>query len=92
MNRVIQEGIQTGYPRATRLERPRFDPVRPVVVAMILVSVLVLALLILLLSSLKRERRPRRGRLARRLEQLVQQFAGRHLRRHLVGGVPNHFI
>jgi hypothetical protein len=23
---------------------------------------------------------------ARRLEQLVQQFAGRHLRRHLVGG------
>ena len=62
MNRAALAGIQTGYPRATRLKRPRIDLVRPVVVTLILVSVLVLALLILLLSSGRRERRVRRGR------------------------------
>ena len=56
MNRVFLEESQAGYPRATRQKRPRIDLVRPVVVALILVSVLVLALLILLLSA-------RRGRL-----------------------------
>jgi hypothetical protein len=62
VNRVVLEGSQAGYPRATRPKRPRIDLVRPVVVASILVSVLVLALLILLLSSGRRERRARRGR------------------------------
>ena len=60
---MILEESQAGYPRATRPKRPRIDLVRPVVVALILVSVLVLALLILLLSSGRRERRARRRRL-----------------------------
>jgi hypothetical protein len=62
VNRSVLEGIQAGYPCATRLKRPRIDLVRPVVVTLILFSVLVLALLILLLSSGRRERRARRGR------------------------------
>ena len=57
MNRVVLEGIQSSHPDATRLERPSFDPVRPVVVAMILVAVLVFVLLILLLGSGEGERR-----------------------------------
>ena len=63
MNRAGLEAIQTGYPRATRLKRPRIGLVRPVVVTLILVSVLVLALLMLLLSSGRRKRRARRGRI-----------------------------
>jgi hypothetical protein len=61
VNRVIQDGIQTGYPRATRLERPFFDPVRPVVI---------------LLAGLPITSFHADPQLAEfRLEQLVQQFA-----------------
>ena len=59
MNRVVLDGIHTDDLRATRLERPGLDPVRPVVFAMI--RALALVLLILLLIFGKRKRRPQRG-------------------------------
>jgi hypothetical protein len=60
---VVREGVQSGRRGAPRLGRPSFDPVWPVVVALILVAALALVLLILLLSFGKRDRRLRHGRL-----------------------------
>jgi hypothetical protein len=60
---VLREGIQAGDHGGTRRARPSFDPVRPVVVVMILATVLLLVGLILLLSSGNTAYRPRRGRL-----------------------------
>jgi hypothetical protein len=84
VNRAVLDGIHAGDPHATRLERPRFDPVRPVVVAMILFGVLALVLLILLLSFGKRKRRPQRGQLGASRRGVVSEALSRKV---ATGGV-----
>jgi hypothetical protein len=61
MNRPAAEAIRARHAGSTRLGLRNFDPIRPVVVALILAAMLGLTVLILLLSPRRRARRPERN-------------------------------